>query len=189
MSIPVLVVSSLLLAPPVTAPAVPRIKIWELSVSLSAGVAYRMDTSPARLHATGQELLGDAKRLAAEFSLPLGASPVLNGPQADTLEAMGYLVGTANHPAVQELEKRSGRPAAALFEMGLLTHLAMGSLKPGSENAKGIAEMFETAGKDSGVARASWMPFVDALRSGTTPTAAKEAMATMLQAVGKACGQ
>ena len=187
MPVTAIVVSSLLLTAPPSTAAVPKAKIWELAVSLSAGVVYRMETSPARLRAPGQEFLVDARRLATEWSLPLGDSSVLTGPQSDTVEGMGYLVGTKDHPIVVALQKRGGRPDAALFELGLLSHLAMTSLAPGSENAKGVADMVEAAGKDSLVAPESWSGFVDALRNGKTKTSAKEAMAQMITAVGEAC--
>ena len=47
--------------------------------------------------------------------------------------------------------------------------------------------MVETAARDSGLARDTWGSFTDALRSGKTPTAAKEAMSTMITVVGRAC--
>lgn len=189
MAISALVVSSVLLtAAPTTAPAVSKAKIWELGVTLSGALVYRMDSAPARQHANGQEFLVEARRMATELKLPLGDAPVVKAPQSDTVEVMGYLVGAKDNPITKELEKRGGRPAAALFELGLLSHFAMTSIAPGSENAKGIADMVEAAGRESGVARENWAGFADALRNGKTNVAAMQAMSKMITAVGAACG-
>jgi hypothetical protein len=194
MPIQALAVSSLalaVLAPPtsVAEPAVSQAQIWQVAVGLSAGVVYRMDSMPARLHQPGAEFLQETRQLAGQLGLPLPDHSVLKGPEADTVEAMGYLIGGKGHPTAQFLEQRKGHPAAALFQFGMLTHLAMTAVVPGSENAKGIADMVEDAARDSGIARETWSGFVDALRSGKTPVAAKDAMADMIKAVGRACAR
>jgi hypothetical protein len=148
-----------------------------------------MDSMPERLHAPGAEFLQDARRLATRLNVPLPDDPVLGGAQADTVAAMGYLMGAGNHPTARFLEQHEGRSAAALFELGLLSHLAMTAVVLGSDGAKGLADLCETAAKDSGLARDTWGGFVGALRSGKTAVAAKEAMASMIQVVGRASSQ
>jgi hypothetical protein len=65
----------------------------------------------------------------------------------------------------------------------------MTAIVPASESARSLADQVEAAARESGVARDSWAGFVDALRSGKTKVAAKEAMAAMVPAVGKACSR
>ena len=59
MALQALVLSSLVLVPHPRLLSRPRsqAQIWELAVSLSAGVVYRMDSMPARLHKPGDEFL------------------------------------------------------------------------------------------------------------------------------------
>jgi hypothetical protein len=109
MALQALVLSSLVLAAPAAPqPAPSQAQIWELAVSLSAGVVYRMDSMPARLHKPGDEFLQDARRLANQLSLPLPSHAVLDAAEADTLEAMGYLLKAKEHPTTQALERRTG---------------------------------------------------------------------------------
>ena len=190
MALSAIVLSSLALAAPTAAsPAVSQVQIWELAVSLSAGVVYRMDSMPANLHQPGNEFLQHGLELAKTLSVPLPDDPVLKGAEVDTMAAMGYLVGAGSHPTAKFLEKQGGRAAAALFEFGMLSHLAMTSVVPASETAKGLADQIETAAKDSGITPSTWNPFVDALRNGKTRDAAKNAMPDMLKVVARACAK
>jgi hypothetical protein len=167
--------------------AISQRQIWELVVGLSAGVIYRMDSMPASLHQPGDEFLKHSLQLAKRLSLPLPDDPVLKGAEADTLAAMGYVIGAANHPTAKFLEERKGRAAAAIFELGLLSHLAMTSIVPSSDTAKGLADQMEAAARDTGLARETWGGLVDALRSGKTRDAAKDALPDMLKVVARAC--
>lgn len=190
MPIPALALTCLaLVAPAAPAPAVSQIQIWEVSVGLSGGVIYRMDTMPGSLHKPGEEMLRYSLQLAKRLSLPLPDDPVLRGAESDTLAAYGYVMGAANHPTAKFLAQQKGRPAAALFELGLLSHLAMTSVVPASDNGKELADQFEAAGRDTGLARDTWGGLVDALRSGKTRDAAKDALPDMLEAVGRACSR
>jgi hypothetical protein len=192
------IVSSLALvvAPPAgTAPAVPagtgpaltQAQIWNVAVGLSAGVVYRMDSMPARLHQPGAEFLQESLQLAKRLRLPVPDDPVLKGPEADTLAAMGYVMGASDHPTAKFLAERQGRAAAALFEFGLLSHVVMTAVEPSSENAKMLADQMESAARDTGLARDTWGGFVDALKKGKTRDAAKDALPDMLKVVARAC--
>src|SRR4030095_3744203 len=181
------VVLTLAVAVP-AAPAPSRSQVWELAVSLSAGVVYPTDRMAERLGppGAGADALQHAKELAAQMGVALPDSPVLRGPVADTMAAVEYIHLGSKHPTAQLIAQKRDASASALFELGLLSHVAMMSLKPSSDVAKAEAELLENAGKASGLPRATWGGLVDALRGGTDPVAAKKAMITLITAGGEA---
>ena len=190
MALQALVLSSLALLAPTTAqPAVKQVDIWGVALTLSAGVVYRMDTMPESLHQPGAEFLQESLKLAKRVNLPVPSDPVLAGAEADTMLAMQYVMNASAHPTAKFLAERQGRPAAALFEFGLLSHLVMTAVEPSTENAILLADQMEAAARDTGLARSTWGGFVDALRNGKTRNAAKDALPDMLKVVARACAR
>ena len=165
-------------------PPTPRkLLIWELGVSLSGGVVYRMETMPPSLQKMGVQLVDDARRKARQVGPTLPAHEVLEGPQVDLMKALGYLEDPSQHPISLYLGRTDGPASAALFQLGLLSQLGMMSIIPGSEPAKDLAARLEAAATAAELPRASWGGLVDALRQSGAKNV-RDKIADMLDAVG-----
>jgi hypothetical protein len=169
-------------------PAKPRkLLVWELGVSLSAAVVYRMDSMPAKLHKDGNDMLERARSLATQLGTTLPPHEALRGAEVDTVKALEYLQNPREHPIARDLLKSDGEANAALFELGALSHLAMMAMTPGSDVAKDFAARLESAALAAKLPRASWGRLVDALRKGAARDAVIDEMVAMLRAVAGAC--
>ena len=140
---------------------------------------------PESLHAEGVKARENARALATRIGLPFPDDAIFKGDQADTLEAMGFLMKARQHPITLLLQERHGRPTAALFELGLVSHLALTGSVPSVEAAPGLAELIETPARDSGLPRESWIGVVEAYRTRKSVNERIEAFGTMVQVVGK----
>lgn len=173
---------SLLLAAPPVAPPDPH-KVFTLGFVLSQAVVFRMDSMPANVNADGGKALQGARTLAARLDLPLPDDAVLKGEKSDTAAALGYVMQARQHPITQLLQQRHGRATAALFELGLVSHIAVTGGVPSAESAKTLAELIETPGRESGLPREQWIGLVDAYRTRKAESERIDAMGAMFQAV------
>ncbi len=98
---------------------------------------------------------------------------------------MGFLLKAREHPITLLLQERHGRATAALFELGLVSHLALTGGVPSPETAKDLADLIETPARDSGLPRESWIGVVDAYRTRKSENERIDSCGTMIQAVGK----
>jgi hypothetical protein len=122
-----------------------KLLIWELGVSLSAAIVYRMDSMPANLHKQGTDMLENARSVATRIGTTLPAHEALQGAEVDTLKALEYLQNPKEHPIARYLMEKDGEANAALFELGAQSHLAMLSMTPGRSVAKDLAARLESA--------------------------------------------
>lgn len=178
-------VVSLLLAapPPATSPG--PYQAFHLGMALSGAAIYRMDSMPANLRADGAQMIDKARVLSAKVGVPYPDDPVLKGAESDTAAAIAYVMGASRHPITRLLQERHGRPTAALFELGLLSHIAITNGVPSAEAGQEIASLIETAGRDSGVPREHWIGLVEAYRARKSENDRIDAMMAMIQSVGK----
>lgn len=184
MTSPALVVSLLLAAPP-TAPAPGPYQVFHLGIALSGSVVYRMDSMPANLNADGAQMIEKARALATKVGVPFPDDAVLKGAQSDTVAAMGYVMNARQHPISRLLQERHGRATAALFELGLVSHIALTGGVPSAQAGKDVAELIETSARDSGVPREQWIGLVEAYRNRKPEGERMDAMIAMIQTVGK----
>jgi hypothetical protein len=70
-----------------------------------------------------------------------------------------------------------------LFELGLVSHIAVTGGVPSAESAKALAELIETPGRESGLPREQWIGLVDAYRTRKAESERIDAMGAMFQAV------
>lgn len=181
------VVGLLLAAPPSgpTASAMDPHKVFSYGLALSGAIVFRMDSMPENVNAEGVRSLEDARALSTKIGLPFPDAPLFKGRTTDTFEAMGFLMKARQHPITLLLEERHGRPTAALFELGLVSHLALTGGVPGPEAAEGLADLIEAPARDSGLPRETWIGVVDAYRTRKSENERIDSCGTMIQAVGK----
>ena len=120
-----------------------------------------------------------------KIGLPFPDDAIFTGARTDTVEAMGFLLKAREHPITLLLQERHGRPTAALFELGLVSHLALTGGVPSPAAAKDLADLIETPARDSGLPRDSWIGVVDAYRTRKSENERIDSCGTMIQAVGK----
>jgi hypothetical protein len=176
------VVSLLLVAPPNTLSSDPH-KVFTLGMTLSQGVMLRMDSLEASTNADGAKALRNARAIAAKLDLSLPDDPVLQGDRSDTVAAIGYLMKASQHPITRQLEERHGRATAALFELGLVSHIAIAGGVPRAEDAKDLAELIETPARESGLPREQWAGLVEAYRARKPVSERIDALGAMLRTV------
>lgn len=182
------VVVTLLLAAPPAGPAASALdphKVFSYGLALSGAVVFRMDSMPENLNAEGVKALENARALSTKIGLPFPDDAIFKGARTDTVEAMGFLLKAREHPITLLLQERHGRPTAALFELGLVSHLALTGGVPSPETAKDLADLIETPARDSGLPRDSWIGVVDAYRTRKSENERIDSCGTMIQAVGK----
>lgn len=187
MPIPAAVVTLLLAAPPPgpAASAMDPHKVFSYGLALSGAVVFRMDSMPENVNAEGVKALQNARALSTRIGLPFPDDAVFKGAKTDTVEAMGFLLKAREHPITLLLQERHGRATAALFELGLVSHLALTGGVPSPETAKDLADLIETPARDSGLPRDSWIGVVDAYRTRKSENERIDSCGTMIQAVGR----
>lgn len=187
MPIPAVVVTLLLAAPPPgpAASALDPHKVFSYGLALSGAVVFRMDSMPENVNAEGVKALQNARALSTKIGLPFPDDAVFKGARTDTVEAMGFLLKAREHPITLLLQERHGRATAALFELGLVSHLALTGGVPSPAAAKDLADLIETPARDSGLPRDSWIGVVDAYRTRKSENERIDSCGTMIQAVGR----
>jgi hypothetical protein len=181
-------VVTLLLAAPPSGPAASAMdphKVFAYGLALSGAVVFRMDSMSDNVNAEGVKALENARALSAKIGLPFPDDAVFKGARTDTVEAMGFLLKAREHPITRLVQERHGRPTAALFELGLVSQLALTGGVPSPEAAKDLADLIETPARDSGLPRESWIGVVDAYRTRKSESERVELCLAMVQAVGK----
>jgi hypothetical protein len=160
-----------------------RAMVWEVAVSLSAGVIYRMDTMPLQ-NKDGNAMLEHARALAPRLGMPLPDHAALEGAEVDSMVAVQYLYDPVPHPIATYLAEKDGKPMAALFTLGALSHLAV--MQMSSDSAKDLAGRLEAAALEAQLPRATWGGLVDGLRAGIPKSERIELMIALLKAVAAA---